>query len=220
MISGQNNIVETGNNVELTADIVGDNNKVIIEDSTYKTSLKLYIRGNNNNIKISSPLQIKDLKVVIGSISSPANNTTLSIGKNLSTESNVTFFLYDTNNKLIIGDNCMFSNTITVRCGELPHLIFSLDDSSYIGFSEGVFIGDNVWIGENAYINKRVSIPNGNIVAACSVVTKRFSEENCIIGGNPAKVVKKNITWFRNKEFLEKDSPFYNSFNNFNSSNN
>lgn len=212
MISGQNNIVETGNNVELTADIVGDNNKVIIEDSTYKTSLKLYIRGNNNNIKISSPLQIKDLKVVIGSILSPANNTTLSIGKNLSTESNVTFFLYDTNNKLIIGEDCMFSNTITIRCGELPHLIFSLETSKYIGFSEGVFIGNHVWVGEHAYINKRVSIPNGNIVAACSVVTKRFTEENCVLGGNPAKVVKRGVKWERNEVFLEKDSDFYKSF--------
>ena len=111
-------------------------------------------------------------------------------------------------------------DTLTLLSFNFIAIKFSLETSKYIGFSEGVFIGNHVWVGEHAYINKRVSIPNGNIVAACSVVTKRFSEENCIIGGNPAKVVKKNIKWFRNKEFLEKDSPFYNSFNNFNSSNN
>lgn len=106
----------------------------------------------------------------------------------------------------------MFSNTITIRCGELPHLIFSLEDSRYIGNSEGVFIGNHVWIGEYVYINKRVSIPSGSIVAACSIMTKRFSEENCVFGGNPAKVVKHGVKWFRNTSFLEKNSSFYQSF--------
>ena len=69
-----------------------------------------------------------------------------------------------------------------------------------------------MWVGEHAYINKRVSIPNGNIVAACSVVTKRFTEENCVLGGNPAKVVKRGVKWERNEVFLEKDSDFYKSF--------
>lgn len=211
MISGQNNIINIGNNVELISDIVGDNNEIVIKDALKKSNIKLYLRGNNNKITIDSPIQLKDLKIVIGS-TVLANNTNITIGKNLSTETNVTFFLYDTNNKLIIGEDCMFSNTITIRCGELPHLIFSLETSKYIGFSEGVFIGNHVWVGEHAYINKRVSIPNGNIVAACSVVTKRFTEENCVLGGNPAKVVKRGVKWERNEVFLEKDSDFYKSF--------
>lgn len=211
MVSGDNNIIETGINIDLTSDIVGNNNIIKINDALRQSNLKIYIRGNNNRITIDSPIQIKDLKIVIGS-HVLAHNTNLTIGKNLSTEPNVAFFLYDTNNKLFIGENCMFSNTITIRCGELPHLIFSLDDSKYIGFSEGVFIGNHVWIGERSYINKRVTIPNENIVAACSVVTKRFTEENCVIGGNPAKIVKKGIQWVRNESFLEKDSDFYKSF--------
>lgn len=160
---------------------------------------------------IEQPIQIRGLKIVIGS-HVLANNTNLTIGKNLSTESNVSFLLYDTNNKLVIGEDCMFSNSITIRCGELPHLIFSLEDSKYIGFSKGVFIGNHVWIGEQSYINKRVTIPNGNIVAACSVVAKRFTEENCVLGGNPAKVIKHEIRWERNEGFVKKDSDFYKSF--------
>ena len=28
-----------------------------------------------------------------------------------------------------------------------------------------------------------------------SIVTKSFNEENCVIAGNPAKIVKRNIEW-------------------------
>lgn len=52
-----------------------------------------------------------------------------------------------------------------------------------------VIIGDNVWIGEYSAILKGVTIGNGSIVASHSVVVKDVPE-NCIVAGNPAKVVK------------------------------
>ncbi|BEM32217.1 hypothetical protein SME36J_08850 [Serratia marcescens] len=56
-------------------------------------------------------------------------------------------------------------------------------------------IGNRVWIGCNVSIFKGVHIASGCVVAANSVVTGIFPEENCLIAGNPAKVVKKNISW-------------------------
>ncbi len=55
-----------------------------------------------------------------------------------------------------------------------------------------IIIGDYVWIGQYARINKGVTIGNNSIVAANSVVTKDIPA-NCIVAGNPAKVVKTNI---------------------------
>jgi acetyltransferase-like isoleucine patch superfamily enzyme len=52
-----------------------------------------------------------------------------------------------------------------------------------------VIIGDNVWIGANAIILKGVFIGSGSVVAAGSVVTKDVPE-NCIVAGNPAKIIK------------------------------
>jgi acetyltransferase-like isoleucine patch superfamily enzyme len=52
-----------------------------------------------------------------------------------------------------------------------------------------ISIGDNVWIGEGCVIMPGVSIGNNCIIGANSVVTKSF-EDNKIIGGNPAKVIK------------------------------
>lgn len=53
-----------------------------------------------------------------------------------------------------------------------------------------VSIGDNVWIGEFSMILKGVSIGEGSVVAAHSVVTKDVPSY-CVVAGNPAKVVKR-----------------------------
>lgn len=57
-----------------------------------------------------------------------------------------------------------------------------------------IFIGNNVWIGTRAVLLKGVYIPDGCIIGANAVVNKSFSEENCLIAGNPAIICKKEIT--------------------------
>jgi len=52
-------------------------------------------------------------------------------------------------------------------------------------------IGENCWIGANAVILPGVELGDHTIVAAGSVVTNNFLEGNCIIGGVPAKFIKK-----------------------------
>ena len=55
-----------------------------------------------------------------------------------------------------------------------------------------IIIGENCWIGSNVRICKGVIIGDNSVVAACSVVTKDVPA-NCIVAGNPAKVVKSDI---------------------------
>lgn len=54
----------------------------------------------------------------------------------------------------------------------------------------GVEIKDNSWIGSGAIILDGVILESNTVVAAGSVVTKSF-EGNCVIGGVPAKIIKK-----------------------------
>lgn len=58
--------------------------------------------------------------------------------------------------------------------------------------SAPIVIGENVWIGADVRINKGVTIGDNSIVAANSVVTKDVPA-NCIVAGNPARVVKTDI---------------------------
>lgn len=54
-----------------------------------------------------------------------------------------------------------------------------------------ISIGDNCWIGAGAIILPGVHLGHHTIVGAGTVVTKSFPDENCIIAGNPAKVIKR-----------------------------
>lgn len=62
---------------------------------------------------------------------------------------------------------------------------YSLHDKSEVK------IGDYCWIGMNSVILPGVELGNHIIVAAGSVVTKDFKEGYCVIGGTPAKVIKR-----------------------------
>lgn len=91
----------------------------------------------------------------------------------------------------------------------MPHLIFDRATGEYLDVSEGVFIGNHVWVGEDAYITKKVTVPSECVVGAKSVVTKRFAQENAVIAGNPARVVRTDVQWIRNATVIDKGSVYY-----------
>ena len=70
--------------------------------------------------------------------------------------------------------------------------------------NEPVHIGNNVWIGDNAVILAGSFIGDGCIVGANSVVNSRF-QNNCIIAGVPARIIKKYNTETRTWETIRED---------------
>ena len=55
-----------------------------------------------------------------------------------------------------------------------------------------IVIGDNVWIASHATILPGVTIGEGAVVGACAVVTKDV-EPWTVVGGNPARFIKKRV---------------------------
>lgn len=63
------------------------------------------------------------------------------------------------------------------------------DDKSKIG-TRSIVIGKNCFIGCNSLILKGTVLGEGCVVGAGAVVSGKF-ENNCVIAGNPARIIKK-----------------------------
>ena len=57
-----------------------------------------------------------------------------------------------------------------------------------------IVIGDRVWIGTSVTVLKGVTIGDGAIIAAGSLINKDIPA-NCLAGGVPAKVLKTHVNW-------------------------
>lgn len=86
-----------------------------------------------------------------------------------------------------IGSRCAISHDFTVMDSSAHEINGKMDTSE-------VIIGDHVLIGTRVIVLPGVHIGDGAIVAAGSVVTKDVPSE-CMVAGNPAKVIKENIEW-------------------------
>lgn len=89
--------------------------------------------------------------------------------------------------KIMIGKYCQMANNVIIVTTN--HL---LDKDLYYGNIENkdVIIGNNVWIGSGAKIMPGVKIGDNSVVGAGAVVTKDV-EADIIVGGVPAKLIKK-----------------------------
>lgn len=67
------------------------------------------------------------------------------------------------------------------------HNLRDLDDH-LVG--KDIILGENCWIGMNSIILPGVTLGDHTVVGAGAVVTKSFLEGNCLIAGNPAKLIK------------------------------
>jgi acetyltransferase-like isoleucine patch superfamily enzyme len=58
-----------------------------------------------------------------------------------------------------------------------------------------ISIGNHVWIASEVSLLKGSRISDGSIVGYGSLVSRQFDEEDVIIVGTPAMIVKRNVAW-------------------------
>lgn len=123
-------------------------------------------------------------------------------------EKNVKYHFDFIGDKLIIGKFCMIAsdakfimnggNHLTDSISTYPFSIFGEDWASAMKgksypYKGDTKIGNDVWIGSNATIMPGIKIGDGAIIATNSTVTKDV-EPYTIVGGNPAKPIRKRFT--------------------------
>lgn len=189
---GQGNRIE-GNAKESIAFNVtfkGSNSTLIIgEDVTFK-NCNIYLH-NNSYIYIGQGSYIR------GSFLSH-DNCNITIGSYLRCNSYLNISTAEKTN-VKIGNDCLVAQS-TIRTSDM-HPIFDLDTNVRINKAADVTIGNHVWLAQDSFIGKNSLIPDGSVVGALSVVTKKYYQKNIIIAGNPARVIKKNIHWEKNLNF-------------------
>ena len=104
------------------------------------------------------------------------------IGKNVFINSGCNF---QDQGGIYIGDNTLIGHRVVLAT--LDHDLNPYDRHLLCA---PIHIGNRVWIGAGAIITRGVTIGDGAVIAAGAVVTKDV-EENTIVGGVPAKFIKK-----------------------------
>lgn len=88
-----------------------------------------------------------------------------------------------------IGDDVAISERVTIRDSD-NHEIIGRDSPT----SAPIVIGDHVWIGLGSTILKGVTIGEGSVVAAGSMVVRDVPQAS-LVAGVPAKVRRTGISW-------------------------
>lgn len=186
VVNGKNNNISISCKKKNTIVIVmGNNNSISIPKSCILNNTKINISGDNNHIIVEDKVRFMGPCEII-----MQGNSTLTIGYNAGIRG-VQLLLNQAD--ISIGKLCMFSNGIIIRNHD-SHKVLDSEFKQITNPPKKIIIGDHVWIGQNSTILKGVTIGNDSIIGMGSVVTKSC-KNGSILAGNPARIVKENITW-------------------------
>ncbi|WPO84146.1 CatB-related O-acetyltransferase [Chryseobacterium sp. JJR-5R] len=132
-------------------------------------------------------------------------------------EKNVKYHFDFIGDKLIIGKFCMIASDVKFIMNGANHLTKSISSFPFAIFGDAwkdamhgknyptkgnTEIGNDVWIGYNSTIMPGIKIGDGAIIATNSTVTQDV-EPYSIVGGNPAREIRKRFTEEQIEKLLE-----------------
>lgn len=94
-----------------------------------------------------------------------------------------------------IGRDGMISSQVYISLSDI-HPIYDLATGTRINPAASVEIGDHVWLGLRSMVMKGARIGDGAVVAAGALVSGAV-EPGCIVGGTPARVLRRGVVWRR-----------------------
>lgn len=175
---------------QLRIQILGTGNLIFMEEPIFFRKSAIQITSNNNIIRFCPTKRLVMLNVCI----TDGDKQSLVIGKDFSC-GRTNILMHEEFSHVIFGEDCMLSADILIMNSDC-HCI-SCGDEECVNLSSGIVIGNHVWIGRGASLFKNAKLGDGCVLGAYSVLSKGFSENNCVVAGNPAKIIKSNVSWSR-----------------------
>lgn len=184
-----------------------DNNRVVLGNTKLR-HCRIRIKGKNNFVKTGFSSLLKGCEIIIN-----GDNCKVMIGER-STLLNAELVCEDTGSsietgdhcicagkvhfaategkRIVIGDDFLCSDGVTIRTGD-SHSIYG-EDKRRINPGKDVKISKHVWIGNQVILLKGTELGENDVVGSGSVVRGYFPD-NVVITGNPAKIIRENISW-------------------------
>lgn len=137
-------------------------------------------------IEDNATLEVKNgFRFRSGNYISIEKNAKLVLGSgSINRNCNLSCFKY-----ISIGENVHISENVVIRDSDNHYMLYD----GYVQAAP-IIIGNNVWIGLNSTILKGVTIGDGAVIAAGSVVTKDVPPK-VLVAGVPARVIKEEVEW-------------------------
>jgi acetyltransferase-like isoleucine patch superfamily enzyme len=167
--------------------VYGVGNTIYIEDLSRLLDCRIYIRGNNNRMTIEKSVFLNEAELCIED-----DDNTITIGEH-TTIAGRTHLAAIEGTSIIIGTDCLFSSDIRFATGD-SHSLTDLEGRR-LNESESIVIGNHVWIGAKVICLKGVTVASNCMVGTGSLLNGRFEQENVVLAGNPARVLKSGINW-------------------------
>ena len=200
MVAGRNRLrAGTNNTLDIGAsylkgvklDIRGSNNTIIIGDLCILKNCTIRIIGNNNVLCICDRVSANQTEFYMED-----DGNEIRVGYHTSIEGRTHLAALE-GTKIQIGEECMFASEIHFRTGD-SHSIVDLQGRRF-NFSKDIIIGRHVWIGYRVICLKGTKVPDNCVVGAASLLNKEYTSSNSIIAGHPARVVRSDINWLRER---------------------
>lgn len=192
----------------------------------------ILLSNRKKHLKIGSLTQLR--KVILGNFNTFYKNVSVS-------NSTIGDYVYVGDRTIIsnttIGKFCSIGSDVKIGLGMHPaHFIstfpafFSARKQCQVTFTDKSYfeengrneIGNDVWIGTNAIILGNIKIGDGVIIGAGAVVTKDV-DPYCIVGGVPARLIRKRFPdevikqllefkwWDSDIEWIKKNAVYFNN---------
>ena len=175
--------------VNCVVDIIGDNNVIVIEEAARLRRVTFFIRGNNNRIVVSKRVRFNRS----GELWIEDDGGGIHIGENTAIEE-AHLAVTEPGSSIQIGRDCLLAYDIDLRTGD-SHSILDAATGQRLNYARDVVLEDHVWIAAHCSVLKGVRLRKNSVVATRSVLTKSFDQAGIIVGGNPARLLRENITW-------------------------
>lgn len=193
--------------IDIVEEFPGENRLEIGENAKSLLNGRLVVRGRNNHLRISPPQLCQNIYIELSGSNQveigegcvfhgqaihllAPGRLIIGNGSGFNGHSNIQMH---ESASILIGRDCLFAGNVMISSSHV-HKIYSLDTGERLNPPGDIHISDRVWVSEGASIWGGAVLRSESVVGKDTYVSKAFPS-NCIIAGNPARVIRERITW-------------------------